>query len=95
MKSGMMPEKDLDVSDLACHDRLGHAGRLEQLDALAELAERDPVQRRAGLPGRLLQVGEGFLLDGDDDDLVTEITGALQCEKRKLAVAGDEADACH
>ena len=83
------------MADLAGHDRLGHAGRLEQLDALAELSERDPVQRRAGLPRRLLEVGEGFLLDGDDGDLVTEITGALQCEKGKLAVAGDEADACH
>ena len=83
------------MADLAGHDRLGHAGRLEQLDALAQLAERHPVQRRAGLPGGLLQVGEGLLLDGDDGDLVTEITGALQCEKRKLAVAGDEADACH
>ena len=46
-------------------------------------------------PGSLLQVGEGFLFDGDDDDLVTEVTGTLQCEKRKLAVAGDEADARH
>jgi hypothetical protein len=26
---------------------------------------------------------------------VTEVTGALQCEKRELAVAGDESDACH
>ena len=38
---------------------------------------------------------KGLLLDGDDGDVVTEIAGALQHEKRKLAVAGDEADACH
>ena len=53
------------------------------------------MQRRAGFPGDFLEIGEGLFLDGDDRDLVTEITGALECEKGKLAVAGDKADACH
>ena len=36
--------EDLDVLDLPGHHRLGDAGRLENLDALAQVAERDPVK---------------------------------------------------
>ena len=62
---------------------------------LAELSERDPVKGGVGLPSRGLEVGKGFFLDGDDRDLVAEVTGALQCEEGEFAVAGDDAYACH
>ena len=44
-----MPEKIFDVLDLAGHDRLRDAGRLQDLDTLAQVAERHPVEgpRRA------------------------------------------------
>ena len=87
--------EDLDMTHLPRHHRLRHAGGLEELDALAELSEGDPVEGGVGLPRRGLEVGERFFLDGDDRDLVAEVTGALQCEERKFAVAGDDADACH
>ena len=87
--------ENLDVTHLAGHHRLGCSRGLEQLDALAKLAEGHPMQRRPGRAGGLLQFGEGLFLDGDDGDLVAEVTSALQCEEGKLAVAGDEADARH
>ena len=49
-----------------------------------------PASRAAGL-----QLGKGFLLDGDDGDVVAETAGALQREEGKPAVAGDEAYAGH
>ena len=45
------------------------------------------------LARRVLEVGERLFLDRDDRDVVAEIAGALEGEKGKLAVAGDDADA--
>ena len=45
------------------------------------------------LARRAFEVGERLLLDRDDRDLVAEITGALEDEKGKFSVAGDDADA--
>ena len=90
-----MPEKILTCLTWPAITACGDAGRLQDLDALAQLAERDPVQVGAGLARRLLEIGERLLLDRDDGDVVAEAAGALQHEEGKPAVAGDEADACH
>ena len=64
--------EDLDVLDLPGHDRLGDAGGLQDLDALAEVAERDPVEVGPRLPGGPFELGKGLFLDGDDGDVVAE-----------------------
>ena len=65
----------------------------QNLDAGAEVAERHPMQVGADPAGVGLELGERFFLDGNDGDVVTEIAGALEDEKRKLAVARDDSDA--
>ena len=60
--------EDLHVLDLAGHHRLGDRRRLEHRDHLAQLAERDPVQRRAARLGGGDEGRLGFVLDGDDGD---------------------------
>ena len=81
--------------DLAGHDRLGHAGGLQKLDTLTEMAERDPVEVRAGVPGRPLQLGKGFLFDGDHGHVVADVPCSLERQKGEGAVAGDDAYAGH
>ena len=81
--------------DLPGHDRLRDAGRLQHLDAPAQLAERHPVEVSVRVAGSLLQLGKRFLLDGDDRDVVAEGARALEDEKREPAVAGDEANPAH
>ena len=76
--------EDLDMTHLARHHRLRDAGGLEELDALAQLSQGDPVKGGVGLPRRGLEVGERLFLDGDHRDLVAKVTGALQCEERNL-----------
>ena len=76
--------EDLDVLDLAGHHRLRHAGRLEDLDALAQLAERDPVEVGAGVARRAFELGKRLLLDGDDGDVVAEAAGARSTRKGNL-----------
>ena len=49
VKSGTIPEKMLDVLDLPGHHGRRDARVLEDRDAAAQLSERDPVQRGAGL----------------------------------------------
>ncbi len=83
--------KDLRVLDLPGHHGLRHAVVLENLDTLAEVAERDRVVARVRITGRLLQFRKRFFLDGDDGDVVAEAARPLEREKRKPAVAGDDA----
>ena len=87
--------EDLDVLDLPGHHRLRDAGRLENLDAPAEVPERHPVEVRLRLAGRRLQLRKRFLLHRDDGDVVAEGARALEGEKRESAVAGDEANPAH
>ena len=87
--------EDLDVLDLPGHDGPRHAGRLQDLDALAELAERDPVQVGAGASrAACSSSGNASSLTATTVTSWPRLAGALQREKRKPAVAGDEADAC-
>ena len=72
-----------------------HAGRLQDLDTLTQMAERDPVQVRAGLARRLLQLRKRLFFDRHDGDVVAEAASALQRQEGKPAVAGDETDAGH
>ena len=70
---------------------MGHAGLLQDLDARAELAERDPVDVALRSGGRLVQFGEGLFLGGDDRDVVPLGPGGLEDEERETAVTGDQA----
>ena len=90
-----MPEKILTWRTWPAMTAWDTPADLSSLMHLPSCPSETQCSAAPALPGSLLQVGEGLLLDGDDGDLVTEIAGALQCEKRKLAVAGDEADARH
>jgi hypothetical protein len=83
--------KDLGVFHLAGHDRLGDAGILEQADALAQLAQRDPVDGRARLRRRVVQIAERLFLRGDDGYVVAHRPGGVENQKRESPVAGDEA----
>ena len=49
-----------------------------------------PASRAAGF-----EIRERLLLDRHDRDVVTQAAGPLQHEKRKPAIAGDEADPGH
>lgn len=74
------------------HDRLRHAGRLERLDALGELTERQPGEGRAGLARRGVgKVRPGLLLHRNNRDVVAQLPGGVEHEQREPAVAGDEA----
>ena len=85
--------EELRVLHLPRHHRLSDAGLLEHADALAELAERHPVQRRRRRPrGGVRELGEGLLLDGDDGDVVPSRARRIEDEKGKPAVAGDQAE---
>ena len=95
VRSGMMPEKIFACLTWPAITACGDAGRLQDLDALAELAERHPVEVRARLARRRLEIGKRLLLDGHDGDVVAEAAGALQHQKGKPAVAGNETDSAH
>ena len=95
VKSGTMPEKIFDVLDLPGHHRLGHAGGFQNLDALAQLAERYPVKVGVRISRGRLEIGKGFFLDRHDGHVVPEAASPLQRQKGKPAVAGNEADSAH
>ena len=85
--------EDLDVLDLPGHHRVGDAGRPEGLDALPQLAEREPVDRGPRLAGGgVLEFRERLLPHGDDGHLVAEPAGGVEHEQREPAVARDEAE---
>jgi hypothetical protein len=78
------------VLDLAGHHGLRHAGTLEQVDAPAQLTERDPVDRRRGRALRqLLELGKRFLLQRDDGDVVAGVARRVEDQKREAAVPRD------
>ena len=81
--------------DLPGHDRLRHAGGLQDLDTLTKMPQRDPMQVGARLARRELQLRERFFFDRDHGDVVSKATSALQRQKGKPAVAGDETYAGH
>ena len=83
--------EQLGVLDLPGHHRLRHAGVLQQADQLAELPERDPVQRGRGRPRRDVgEIGKGFFLEGDDGHVVAGAARGVEDEEREAAVAGDQ-----
>ena len=51
------------------------------------------MKARARVPRRLLQFRKRLLLDGNDGDVVAKAARTLEREKRKFAVAGDDANA--
>ena len=51
------------------------------------------MKTRARVPRRLLQFRKRLLLDRDDRHVVTEAARTLEREKRKSAVAGNDANA--
>ena len=60
---------------------------------LPSCAELNPVERRAAeLARQRLELGKRLALDRDDGDVVAELARGAQHEKRKRAVAGDQAD---
>ncbi len=85
------PGKNLRVLDLTRHDGVGHAGILHQADALAELTERDPMDRRARLRGGFVEIGECFFFCGDDRDVMAHRTGSVQHKEWEPAISRDEA----
>jgi hypothetical protein len=86
--------EDLDVLDLAGHDRLGDAGLFQYGDRFPELAERHPVH--GGGPGaargRFVDLGKRLFLDRHDRHVVAHAAGAIENEEREAPVSGNEAD---
>ena len=72
VRSGTMPEKILTCLTCPAITAADTPARFQNLDALAELPERDPVEVRAGVARRRLELGERLFLDGDDGDVVAE-----------------------
>ena len=82
VRSGTMSAKELRVLDLPGHHRLGDAGLLQQADAGAQLAERDPVQvRRRRARRDVGELGKGLFLDGDDGDVVPGAARGVEDEE--------------
>ena len=90
---GQQPRREnLGVLHLAGHDRVGDAGLLQQLDARAELPERDPVDRALHPGGGVVELGKGLFPGGDDGDVVPLRNRRVEDEKRKSAVACDQSN---
>ena len=87
--------EDLHVLHLAGHHGLRDPGRFENLDARAELTERNPVKVGPRLSRRCLEIDECLFLDRHNCDVVAEAASPLQHEKRKSAVPGNETDFAH
>ena len=74
--------------DLARHDCLRHAGRLQQADALPELADRNPMEGGRRRSGRDVgEVGKRFFLQRDDGDVVAGAARGVEHQKREPTVA--------
>ena len=91
----MMPEKIFTCLTWPAITAWDTPAALRILMHLPKLPERHPVQLRAGIARRLLQIGERLLLDGDDRHIMPQGPGALQHEKWKPAVAGNQTDSAH
>jgi hypothetical protein len=89
--------EDLGVFDLSRHHRTVGAGQPKDLQPAAQLTERDPVYRggRQARGGRLLEVGRGLFLDGDNRHLVAHRASGVEHEKGKPAVAGNQSQLHH
>jgi len=86
--------EDARVLDLAGHQRAGDIGPLEDIDAPAQLTQRDPVKisRRPG-GRRRFHRWTRFLANRDHGDFVTEAAGGIESQEWKLTVACNQADA--
>ena len=79
--------EQLGVLDLPRHHRLRDAGVLEQLEQRAELPERNPVEGGRGRTrGQVGQIGERFVLERDDGDVVAGAARRVEDEEGKAAV---------
>ena len=83
--------ENLRVLHLAGHDGVRRAGLLEELDAGAELAERDPVDLGLRVGCRLVQLRKCFLVRRDDRHVVSLSPRGVEDEEGESAVPGDEA----
>jgi hypothetical protein len=80
------------VLHLSRHHRASHPGGLEQTDALAELTERNPVNRRPVPRRGVDKLGKSLFLDGDHRHVMPLRGRRLEDQEGKLAVAGDETE---
>ena len=87
--------EDLGVLDLTGHHRLGDARRLQHRDALAQLPERDPVQRRPGWRAAAPRGRDASSLIATTVTSWPERARGVEHEERKPAVAGDQPDSRH
>ena len=76
VRSGMMPEKILTCLTCPAITARDTPAAFQDLDALAELPERHPVEVRAGVARRRFEVRERLFLDRDDGDVVAQAAGA-------------------
>ena len=74
--------------DLSRHDGTLHALALESVNQPGKFSQRKPMNGGS----MVFDFGEGFFLDGRDDDFVAFSAGCVEHQKRKAAVAGNETE---
>ena len=79
--------EDLVVLHLPGHHGVLHSFLMQQFDPAAELAQADPVETL----GRALQRRRSLFTNGDHGHFDAPAARTFQDEKRKIAVAGDQA----